>query len=372
MKKRSNQKLSFFTKLLVIVNCGIALALLISYLAPVTDPRKFWVVAFFGLAYPPLLFVNALFIVLWLIVRKKFALISIIAILIGYDVLLNNIGFSFSGDKETQQKEGSVRFSTYNVHSFKKSDGTDDDNIRHKILSTITDIQPDVIGVQEYFSRRKGSYAIKDSIHHLLKTSYHYTEATAENKSEIMGAAIFSRYPIVSNGSVAIGEPNSGNQCIYADIKLAGGQIIRFYSAHLQSIRFGQQDYSYLDTVKKSGKADLSSTRRLAGKLKRAFLERAEQVMILKQHAAMCQYPYIISGDFNDTPTSFAVNHIAKGLQNTFREKGFGLGRTYNGDFPNYQIDYILASNRFNVLDYEIVQQKLSDHYPVYADVILK
>ena len=57
-----------------------------------------------------------------------------------------------------------------------------------------------------------------------------------------------------------------------------------------------------------------------------------------------CPYPYIISGDFNDTPSSYAVNQMAKGFKNAFREKGTGLGRTYNGDFPNYQIDYIMAS----------------------------
>jgi endonuclease/exonuclease/phosphatase family metal-dependent hydrolase len=140
----------------------------------------------------------------------------------------------------------------------------------------------------------------------------------------------------------------------------------------LQSIRFEPRDYQYLDTITKSGKADLSSTKRLGSKLKLAFLKRAEQVIKIKQHTLQSPYPYIISGDFNDTPTSFAVSQMAKGIKNTFREKGFGLGRTYNGDFPNYQIDYIMASKQFNVLSYNIVKKKLSDHYPAYADLVLK
>jgi endonuclease/exonuclease/phosphatase family metal-dependent hydrolase len=370
MKKKSDPKLSFFSKLLLFINCGFALALLISYLAPVVDPRKFWPVAFFGLAYPPLLLANVLFIVYWLIARSKLALVSIITILLGWNALHNNVGFSF-WNKVPVQSAGNFRILTYNVHNFRKNGLIDDDVTRHGMLKIIADVNADVIGIQEYFSRKKGSFALKDSINDIIKTTYLHTEGNQENESEIIGLAIFSRYPIVSKGTVAIAEPGRGVQCIYTDIK-KGEKIVRFYNVHLQSVQFEMRDYHYIDTVTKSGKADLSSTRRLAGKLKRAFLKRAEQIIMIKEHAAACPYPYIISGDFNDTPSSFAVYQMAKGIKNTFREKGFGLGRTYNGDFPNYQIDYIMASNQFDVLNYNIIKQKLSDHYPVYADIALK
>lgn len=369
--KKTKAKLSFFTKLLIFINCGAALALLIAYLAPVVDPRKFWPVAFFGLAYPPLLLVNIIFAVSWLIARSKLTLISALTILVGWNVLLSNIGFSFSGNKSLSLAPGNLRLMTYNVHTFKKYGSKEDADTRHEILKIMKDANPDVIGIQEFFSRKKGPYAMKDSISDILGSTYRHTESTLESESEIIGLAIFSRYPIVSKGSVDISDRNSGNQCIYADIK-SGDKTVRFYSVHLQSIRFEQQDYQYLDTVTKSGKADLYSTKRLVGKLKLAFLKRAQQVITIKEHAAQSPYPYVISGDFNDTPTSFAVNQMAKGIQNSFREKGLGMGRTYNGDFPNYQIDYIMASNQFNILSYNVVKKKLSDHYPVYSDVHLK
>ncbi|MGY3213921.1 endonuclease/exonuclease/phosphatase family protein [Mucilaginibacter sp. HD30] len=370
MKKKSDQKLSFFTKLLLFINCGVALALLISYLAPVTDPRKFWPVAFFGLAYPPLLLANVLFIVYWLIARSKLALVSIVTILLGWNTLHNNIGFSF-WNKAHERSVGNLRVLSYNVHNFRKGGLLFDDTTRRGILRIMRSNKPDVISIQEYFSRKKGPYAMRDSISNLLGTNYRFTENSMESESEVIGVAIFSRYPIIASGSVAIAEPNSGVQCIYADVK-NGENIVRVYCIHLQSFLFEQEDYKYIDTVAKSGKTDISSTKRLAAKLKRAFLKRADQALKVKQHAAACPYPYIISGDFNDTPTSFAVNQVAKGIKNSFREKGFGLGRTYNGDFPNYQIDYIIASNQFDVLNYNIIKQKFSDHYPVYADVVLK
>lgn len=369
MKKKSDQTLSLFTKLLLFINCGFALALLISYLAPVVDPRKFWPVAFFGLAYPPLLLANIIFIIYWLIARAKLALVSIVTILIGWNALHNNVGLSF-WNKAPERSNGNLRVLTYNVHNFRKGGVKDDDSTRHGILRVIKSINPDVIGIQEYFGRDWGRYVMEDSISNLFKNKYSHIEASLESNTEKIGVAIFSRYPIISKGSVSIAKANSGSQCIYVDIN-RNDKIIRFYCIHLQSIRFEQQDYQYIDTVTTSGKTDISSTKRLAGKLKLAFLKRADQVMKVKQHAAACPYPYVISGDFNDTPSSFAVNQMAKGIKNSFREKGFGLGRTYNGDFPNYQIDYIMASKQFDVLNYKVIKQKLSDHYPVYADLVL-
>jgi endonuclease/exonuclease/phosphatase family metal-dependent hydrolase len=62
---------------------------------------------------------------------------------------------------------------------------------------------------------------------------------------------------------------------------------------------------------------------------------------------------------------------MSEGLHNSFRKKGSGLGITYNGDFPNFQIDYILASPEFEIRNYLITDKKLSDHYPVRSDVEL-
>lgn len=356
---------------MLFLNSIAVLAMLLAYLAPVTDPRTLWPIAFFGLAYPPVLVLNILFVVYWFIVRVKFAIISLLTILVGYNILFKNIGFHFGNKNLSERSANQLRILTYNVHNFKKEGLNENDTTRHGILQVIKNVNPDIVGMQEFFTRKRGRYAMSDSIADLLQTKYLHFEPNMQTDIEKMGMCIFSRYPIVAKGSVAISPPGMGNQCIYVDVK-TNNQIIRFYSVHLQSIRFEAEDYRYIDTITKKGKADIASTRRLGGKLKRAFIKRAEQVLLVKEHAAQCPYPYIISGDFNDTPTSFAVNQMGKGIKNTFREKGLGLGRTYNGDFPNYQIDYIMANNSFDVLNYKIIQQKLSDHYPVYADLALQ
>jgi endonuclease/exonuclease/phosphatase family metal-dependent hydrolase len=369
---RSKQKLPFIDKVFLWINCGLCLALLISYLAPVTDPKKIWIVAFFGLAYPPLLLANVIMILYWALRKKWLILLPVLTILCGYTVLDDNIGFHPGNSNIIKpQSANGIRVMTYNVHDFKKFGSNKDISTKHEILTIIADKQPDVIGIQEFYTRKRGQYAMVDSVKKIIGSDNCYVENFSGSDDEKRGMAIFSKYPIVAKGLIQLANLTNGNQCLYVDIN-KNGRIFRLYSMHLQSINFEPEDYRYLDTMAKRGKPDLSSTKRLGGKLKTAFIKRSEQVVKIKAHAAQCPYPYIISGDFNDTPSSYAVNQMAKGLKNSFCEKGFGMGRTYNGDFPNYQIDYVMVTPSFDVASYTIIEKKLSDHYPVCVDLVLK
>jgi endonuclease/exonuclease/phosphatase family metal-dependent hydrolase len=366
------KKQSFIGKVILWINLLLCFALLTSYLAPHVDPQKVWIFAFFGLAYPVLLFANVIMLVYWLLRRRWQFLLSLITILIGWNVLVNNIGFRLSGpDVEKPRQENTIRIMTYNVHSFKRYGSGNDISTKHEILNIIDQQKPDIIDFQEFYTKNRGQFEMRDSVIKIIGANYFYFDPVNFNSSEAMGMAIFSKFPIVAKGTISFSDVQSENQCLYVDVK-KGQQTFRIYSVHLQSIHFDPEDYKYLDSVSKQGKADMKSTKRLGGKLKIAFTKRSQQVFKVKEHASKCPYPYLITGDFNDTPTSFAVNQMAKGLKNTFREKGSGFGRTYNGDFPNYQIDYIMASPQFDVLTYRIIEKKLSDHYPLRSDVLLK
>lgn len=75
-------------------------------------------------------------------------------------------------------------------------------------------------------------------------------------------------------------------------------------------------------------------------------------------------------GDFNDTPMSYSVNTVGKNMYNAFEEKGFGWGVTHFGMLPLFQIDYILCDKAITVDNYGIIKERLSDHYPIWADLI--
>ncbi|MEO6151181.1 MAG: endonuclease/exonuclease/phosphatase family protein [Mucilaginibacter sp.] len=367
--KAKQKKLPFIDRVFLWINYLLCAALLISYLAPVINPAKSWVVAFFGLAYPPLLLLNIIMLLYWALRRKVYFALSLVTILIGYNVLFNNIGFRMSGSGLTQTN--AIRLMTYNAHNFKPYGYDNDKATKHEMLKLIEDQQPDIISFQEFFTRKRGEYNLLDSMKKIMNSKHYYFEPFHTSSNEDIGMAIFSKFPVINSGLIKLAPDGSDNQCVFIDVK-KDNKVFRVYNVHLQSISFGPEDYKYLDTVSKKGKTNLSASRRLGSKLKAAFIKRSEQVFKVKAHAALCPHPYIISGDFNDTPSSFAVSTMAKGLKNAFREKGSGLGRTYNGNFPNYQIDYIMTSQQFDVTRYKIIEKKLSDHYPLYSEVVLK
>ena len=369
--KKKGKKTGFFTKAVLAVNILIAGMLLLAYMAPVINPKTFWPVSFFGLAYPFLLFANVFFVLYWLISKPKFALISALCVLVGWSYITKTIGFrSQTGNNAPKSSENMIRVLTYNVHYFQKFDAKRDTATKQQMLDLIANEKPDILCIQEFFTRQKGVYNFKKILKETTGLPYLYFESSSGNDFEKTGLAILSRYPIINQGHIVFPNTGSGNEAIFADVKYKK-KLVRVYCLHLQSINFQPEDYEYLSEVKQIN-TNVESSKRIGSRLKQAFIKRSEQVHILKEHAAKWNAPLMVCGDFNDTPVSYAVNYMEDGMQNAFQEKGSGFGITYNGDFPNFQIDYILASPQFLIRNYRVIGKKLSDHYAVRSDLELK
>lgn len=370
---RRNKKSSFLNKFILFLNGLAIIALLTSYLATVINPASYWYFAFFGLAYPFILLINILFIVFWLFRKKRYALLSIVTILAGYSALTSTIGFRGKSNPPLTKDPSAIKLMTYNVHFFKRFGEDLDSSTRIGIFNLIKREKPDIAGFQEFFTRQKGKYGIKDSVLKILDTKHYYYKPSIDNGYESYGLAIFSKFPIVDKGVIELDDPTSGNGAIWADIK-KDNRTFRVFLVHLASISFQPEDYNYLNKLKKdlAPQEDVVSGKRIFRRLRDAFIKRSQQIELLKSHADSCDIPYIIMGDFNDTPVSYAINNITKGIQNAFQEKGSGLAITYNGDFPNFQIDYILGTPHFDILSYNIIKESFSDHYPVTCNVSLQ
>ena len=118
---RKRPRIHLFSKLVLAINLFAVIALLLSYLASYLDPSFFWITPFFGLAYPAILLINVLLVIYWLIRWPRFALISGIAILAGWTVVLNYIGFrENTAIMVPKSSESFLRVMTYNVHNFKQ------------------------------------------------------------------------------------------------------------------------------------------------------------------------------------------------------------------------------------------------------------
>ena len=82
---------------------------------------------------------------------------------------------------------------------------------------------------------------------------------------------------------------------------------------------------------------------------------RAEQADTLAALVAASPYPVIVCGDFNDTPVSYTYRTVARKLNDSFRKVGRGYSHTYRGFFDMLRIDYVLFSDEFEALSYEVV-----------------
>jgi endonuclease/exonuclease/phosphatase family metal-dependent hydrolase len=362
----------FVEGLIIFLNVLVAIALLIAYLAPVINPSKIFLPALFGLAYPYLLILNLVFILYWLIRLKKAILISIIVILIGWNHLNNLIPLNMrkSDIPVNAREEQMFTALTYNVRQFNLYHWTRDVEVQSHILDFINSQDPDIVCFQEYYTSDRRGERQRDVAARLKvfkDEAVYYT--TNSNSKSGFGIATFSKFPILKKSRIPFN--TSFNSAMYTDILLRQ-DTIRVFNVHLQSIRFRQEDYAFMDTVRlKHPNQQMRGIRNIGSQLKKAFALRAEQAEVVSNYIKDSPYPVLVMGDFNDTPHSFAYRKIKKGLHDAFRVSGKGFGHTYTGDLPPFRIDYIMYSNPMEVRGFKRYKMDYSDHYPISATIYI-
>jgi endonuclease/exonuclease/phosphatase family metal-dependent hydrolase len=369
MAKRIKNKLTFFDKLILFFNIISILFLLLSYLAPSISPQSFAFIAVLGFGYQMLFIVNVIFIIYWLFRRRGFVLFSAIAILLGFQALGQNFALNFFKAQVNTADKSVCRILEYNVHEFNSLDVMKESTVA-QITATIQSGKPDVVALEEVYFQRSDSSKTVDSLKNALGLKYFYFKDFEGYRFEgykiaRSGSAIFSRYPLVDTNVIDY-HSFLNTEAMYADVKFRN-KTFRVYLLHLAPVKLDAREKArYL-----SGKINLGRSSFIFDKLENAFLFRSYQVEKIKANMDSCKYPYIVTGDFNDTPNSYAVNTLSDGLKNAFWEKGFGLENTYFSNFPKLHIDYILVSPQFDVLNYTTIDKKLSDHKPIFSDVKL-
>ena len=95
---QEKEKKITFNKILLFINIFFSLYLLIIYFSIESDPVKYGYFSLLGLLYLPILVINLIFIIYWLIVKNSYFLLSTIIILIGYNHIPKNV--QFFGNKQ--------------------------------------------------------------------------------------------------------------------------------------------------------------------------------------------------------------------------------------------------------------------------------
>lgn len=338
-------------------------ALILSYLASYTNPNSIGWIAYFGLGYPIIVLGNLLLVVFWMIKKHRLAYSGLLLLLLGFNHHRHFLQLSSTDEAG----EHAIKVMSYNVRLFDLYNWTHNWETKNEILSLIASHDPDVICFQEFFKDPADpNFRTTDTLQQILNTTYFFEGYTHKLKEQRFGLVTFSKFPIVGTGQVKF-DNSPSNNCIYTDI-LHGEDTVRIYNAHLGSIGFQYADYDFIgsDGFPK-WPSEPAGEQRILSKLKVGFQTRAIQVDSLLAHIHGNPYETILCCDLNDTPISYSYERLSDELCDAFMQAGNGVGGTYIGNFPFLRIDYVLHSNGWETVDFETVDNELSDHRPVVA-----
>jgi endonuclease/exonuclease/phosphatase family metal-dependent hydrolase len=368
----NQHRFRWFRHLMKVLN-GLAILLLcLSYIAPYISPAIFWPLAFLGLLHPAWVLTNILFLLYWIVRRKRTAFYSLAALFLGWS--LNSREMQLRPNDSFPVSLNSFHLMSWNTKLFDLYNWSENRQTRKRMLDLINKEQPDILCLQEFYTQDTGYFRNLDSIKRILLLPYCHTEYTYTKKRiSHWGVATFSRYPILNQGKIVFNN-RSNNICIYTDL-LIQQDTVRIYNMHLQSVHFGYSDYTFMDKVASGDDAEneIENSKNILRRLKKGYTARAGQADAIAEHIANCPYPVIVCGDFNDTPVSYAYTKLAHNLNDAFIESGHGFGKTFVNFTPFPRIDYILHSPDLHTSHFTVTQtENMSDHYPIGCRIVVK
>ncbi len=273
----------------------------------------------------------------------------------------------------TKQKD-TIRVMSWNIMSFNgfKPGIKERELNADRIFNTLNEYKPDIICFQEYGQFENLNLG-RSYLKQMEKIGYTYHVLSRDysrvNYSYSSGVAIFSKLKIVNKERNPY--RSSAESLLFADVVI-GKDTLRVFTTHLQSFRFSSQELAQFEKIKDTEKPELKKSKSLLSKMQRAFRNRGAQVDQAFPIIEKSPYPQIIGLDMNDVPTSYAYWKIRGNRNDVFLEKGFGIGRSYNSILPTLRIDYIFTHPMLEVQQMTTLDQRLSDHLPVIADLRLQ
>lgn len=372
IKTSKKQKLSFPTKMMLFINLIFIGLLLLSYLALYVSPSLVWFPAFAGILYPLIILINLFFVLFWLVFLKKHFIFSLLAILLGYNQLRTFV--SFNSSTQLFQNESSLKLMSYNVRLFDLYNWLNPSSklTRNSIFNLFKTEAPDILFLQEYYSGYGKNADFSDTICEMAEFKFKHIELINNGKKGLpYGLAIFSKYPIIHT-EVLDFQNSKVNLCQVCDIKV-GKDTLRLMNLHLESIKFGKEDYNFVGEITTTPKNERFKKGSLAilSKMKKAYERRALQVETVADFVKKSRYPVVLAGDFNDTPVSYVYRKITNQLLDAFVISGSGFGQTYNEKIPLLRIDYIFHSKTLESNSFQTLKVKYSDHYPLVCNISL-
>ena len=366
MQKKNRKRINQF---FIAVYIGIVFFFLLVSLVPFLHPSKFWFISLLGLVYPYLLVAVFLCFVISLILKSRWAILSLAAMLIGWQQIAVLFAFHTVKDFKFDKSENTLRVLSWNVSSWTENHYSTDDagrmGLRNLMMDAVQEQNADVLCFQEFFE----SYAPElypANIPVLKKMGFQYSYFSPSlrmmNGGLAGGLCVFSKYPITDTVFYKADSTSNAEGLSIAVVQFKN-KTIRIINSHLESPRLARHEYSAVNEVTES--------RSVFGKIKRAYSMRSKQAELIRSIVDTSKAPVIVCGDFNDVPNSYTYFKIKGNLQDAFLKQGFGIGRTFQYISPTLRIDYIFADPSLKIQQFAKPNYKYSDHYLQVVDIEL-
>jgi len=340
------KNLSFFNKIIFLVNTVFAILLILSFFIPNLSPVDYGAISLLSLLVPALIIMNVVFMVYWMVVGFKKQFLQSFIVLVLCVFFLPKLYKFTQNNREVPANSLSIL--TYNVRKFNKYDWIKTDSVPYKISRFISSTNADVVLLQEFEKNENFNLNYPYSYNH-------YSNHPALKKLVQSGMATFSKYPIVATGSIGVNI--NSRFIIYTDI-VKNKDTIRIFNIHLESLGVDpNQDY-----------LGFEKSENLIKRIRNSFQQQELQIDTLN-NSLQNSYKKIIAGDLNNTAFSWAYKHLKGNFKDSFEQAGYGFGKTYSFKKFPLRIDYCFVDSSFTIKAHTNYSIKLSDHYPVMATV---
>lgn len=362
----------FTKRTMIILNMVTGILFILGCYVKYFDPVSWWFLGLLTLTLPYLLLILLLFFLFWILVKPFWLLISLLVFATTFSPIQDLVSFHYSPDFSVDKKPGNFRVMSWNVELFNILSHKTHPEKRQEMFDLINNYNPDIACFQEVVagSKPKSINYFPDIINALKFTDYLYSYQIRFDfdANHHFGILILSKFPIARKQTM-VNNPDDYNSTFQFVDLCIGTDTVRVFNLHLQSLKFSEENWHYLDKGSKKTGENIRESRSIITKIKTGIIKRASQAAFIKDEMNHSPYPIIVCGDFNDVPLSYAYETIGEGLQNTFVKKGFGISRTFSGISPTLRIDNIFTSSNFKITQYTRIKKVLSDHFPIIVDL---
>ena len=340
-----------FRKSLLIINLISVLPLLIANLAWFIPPHDFWLPSFFALMTPWLFIPPFFWLFFWSFSYFPFAILNLAVLLLNFQYFFNTFQFHLS----IKPSKNAISLVSFNAAAFYYQP-----KLIEEVAHELKKFEPDILCIQEFLNYKTQNYenAIECFQQNLNFNHHAYLELLPKTK---FGMIILSKYPIKKFSQVT--ESNQKNGIMYADLECFG-KIIRVYNMHLGSYN--------IDDSTKNEIENLGDAWAIAKKLRKTWLVHHQQLERYELSLKDNKKPVIVCCDLNNPPYNTFYKRAKRDFQDTFLAAGWGLGHTHGKGLFSFRIDYIFASNHFDIERHSVFYSKYSDHHILHSYLSLE